>query len=355
MLVVMDQLGEMENMQNLAAESELQFKETDSLIEDKEKIKSLLQEKNADGYFILGEEFIDSGQINIFTEEQQPVGGFNLENILSEILQNQRLAREGMEADYVDYLTARTTVFATTIGEEGELTAQEERSSEDFMLAIALAIFMIVLIMGSGSLLLLSAMQEKRDRMAEIILSSISSDNLMAGKIVGHFILGIIQLVVWSLLALPVAWYFFDLEIGTFLLRPIMPLLLLFALLGFFMFAALFVGIGATMEDMQSASNTQGMVFMIPWIPVIFIGAVFTNPGGIIAQVTSIFPLTSPLIMMGRLGLTQVPVWEVVASVALLLLTVLFFIKIASKLFRIGMLMYGKTATPREIWKWIWY
>ena len=86
----------------------------------------------------------------------------------------------------------------------------------------------------------------------------------MGGKIVGHFILGIIQLVAWSLLALPVAWYFFDLEIGTFLLRPILPLLLLFALLGFFMFAALFVGIGATMEDMQSASNTQGMVFMLP-------------------------------------------------------------------------------------------
>ncbi len=351
--LVNDQLGEIEYMQQMGENYQLEFLETDKYLEEEKEIESILREKDVDGYFVLNKELIETGKIKIYTEEHQPPGSINLENILTEIMQNYRLSLAEIEPEFVEFLTARTTVVPSLIGDVEEI--EEERRPADFLLAIAMAVMLFILITGSGSMLLMSAMQEKRDRMSEILLSSISSDHLMGGKIVGHFILGIIQFVFWSLLALPIAWYFFDLDIGEFLLTPIFPLLLLFALLGFFMFAAIFVGIGATMEDMQSASNTQGMVFMIPFIPIILIGPVISNPGGIIAQVASIFPLTSPLIMIARIGLTRVPVIEIVVSALLLLLTVLFFIKLASKLFRVGMLMYGKTATPAEIWKWLRY
>ncbi|MFW6030185.1 MAG: ABC transporter permease, partial [Halanaerobiales bacterium] len=287
--LITDQLGVSEYAQQIADGYNLEFQAVDKTIYNEEEIKSLLQKKGAEGYFILDQEFIDSGQINIFTEEEQLSAANNIENILTEILQKQRLAEEGMAAETFDYLTAQTRMLVSTIGED--VIDSQERFN-NIALAMALGVFVLILLMGSGSMLLMSAMQEKRDRMSEVILSSVSSDDLMAGKIFGHFILGIIQLLVWGLLALPAAWYFFDIEIGQFLLRPILALLLLFGLLGYFMFAALFVGIGATMDDMQSASNTQGMVFMLPWLPVIFIGPIFSNPGGIIAQVASIFPLT---------------------------------------------------------------
>ena len=87
------------------------------------------------------------------------------------------------------------------------------------------------------------------------------------------------------------------------------------------MFAALFVAIGATAEDIQSVNSFQRVIIMIPFVPLILFGPVFSQPGGIVAQGASIFPLTSPLIMIARLGLSQVPVWEIVLAAGLLILT----------------------------------
>jgi len=200
-----------------------------------------------------------------------------------------------------------------------------------------------------------SALQEKQNRMAEIILSSVSSDNLMQGKIIGHFLLGIFQLALWLSIGLPAAWYFLDMTILAMISLGQLPILIFFALTGYLLFAALFVGIGSTMTDMQSASNTQGMVFMLPMLGFIFVGPVISNPNGLAAQIGTFFPLTSPTITILRLGLAEVPTWELVVAAIILLVTTLLVIKAAAKLFRVGMLMYGKSASVAEMWKWMRY
>jgi ABC-2 type transport system permease protein len=131
-------------------------------------------------------------------------------------------------------------------------------------------------------------------------------------------------------------------------------LFLLIAVLGYLLFAALFVGIGATMSDISTAGNFQGLVIMLPFIPLFFIGPVSADPSGTLAQVLTYVPFTSPVILLLRLVLLDEWRWlEIVLSLAVLAASVWLFMKLAGKIFKIGILLYGKNATPKEIWKWI--
>jgi ABC-2 type transport system permease protein len=109
------------------------------------------------------------------------------------------------------------------------------------------------------------------------------------------------------------------------------------------------------MDDIQNAGNAQGLVMMLPMLSFFFIAPVVSNPNGSVAVLASFFPFTSPVIMIIRSAMTQVPVWQVVLSVIVLLLAVLAISLAAAKVFRVGMLMYGKTASLAEIGKWLRY
>ena len=109
------------------------------------------------------------------------------------------------------------------------------------------------------------------------------------------------------------------------------------------------------MEDIQSASNTQGMVIMMPMLSFIVIGPVITNPEGMIARIATFFPVTTPIISMLRIGMEAMAGWEIAVAGVVMVISTWLVIKAASRLFRVGMLMYGKTATWREMWRWIRY
>lgn len=176
----------------------------------------------------------------------------------------------------------------------------------------------------------------------------------MQGKIIGYFVLGILQVTVWIGMAAPVALALVDYPIIEYLLVPELLLFLLIAILGYLMFASIFVGLGATLEDSSSGSNFQGFVFMIPWLPFIFIGPVLTNPEGMLSQVLSYIPFTSPGIMILRLSILDEWPWvQIFISLAILIVSIWLLMKLAGKIFRIGILIYGKNATLPEIWKWL--
>lgn len=128
-----------------------------------------------------------------------------------------------------------------------------------------------------------------------------------------------------------------------------------FGLGAYLLYAALFVGMGATMEDLQSAGNSQGMVIMLPMLSFLFIAPVVSNPNGVVAVLASIFPFTSSVIMIVRSSMVSVPLWQMVLSAGLLVLTAAALAMMSAKIFRVGMLMYGKTASMSEIVKWLRY
>ncbi len=272
-----------------------------------------------------------------------------LRGALTALLQQLRLASSQISPEQVAFVTAPAQVKEIAIEEELEPQAMHMAVSGVFTILVFFLIF------TSGTMLMQSALQEKRDRMAEVILSSVSPRELMQGKILGHFLLGLIQLGFWIALGLPIARYFWDFSVMEALQAVNLPVILFFGLGGYLLFSALFVGLGATMEDLQSASNSQGLVLMLPMLAFLFLGPTFTNPDGTVAVFASIFPFTSPAIMMLRTGLTRVPLWQTLSSAGLLLVTALVLMGLAAKIFRVGMLMYGKNASLKEVARWLSY
>ncbi len=313
----------------------------------REGIQEAASEAGADGYFILDDSFFEEGQLTLYTFEATTASFAGLQALLNDSLQQYRMEEYGLEREVVAEVTAVAQLQVSSLAED------EREMGSRVITAVIFGGGLFFLLITSGSMLLYSALQEKKDKMTEIILSSISAEGMMAGKIIGHFLLGMIQIGVWFGIGLPLADYFFDFPILEAFFNPALPLFIVFALLGYLMFAALFVGIGSTMEDIQSASNSQSMVFMLPVLPVLIIGPVFSNPGGLLATLGSLFPLTAPIIVIVRTALGVIPVWEIAISAVILLVTTVIFTLLAARIFRVGMLMYGKSASFSEVLRWL--
>jgi ABC-2 type transport system permease protein len=133
-----------------------------------------------------------------------------------------------------------------------------------------------------------------------------------------------------------------------------LPLMLLYAVIGYLMFSALFVSMGATINDIYAAGNFQGVLFIIPMLPVFFIGAIIQNPHGIVAKVGSYFPLSTPGVMLFRLVIaSRIPTMEIILTLGILAGTTFLIMRLAGKIFKTALLMYGKNATPAEIFRWL--
>lgn len=341
---VVDELGAVETLQAVLPETLIL-----KLQDGQADLAKLVQETNAHGYFTLEADFAATGRTHLFYNKWHGESISALRQGLTVLLQQLRLSASEIRAEQVAFVTAPAEIMQISLQDE----AEPERMQ--FAVSMVFTVLIFMLIFTSGTMLMQSALQEKRDRMAEVVLSSIRPAALMQGKILGHFILGLIQLGFWLAIGLPLAVYFLELPLLEILAGVNLPVILFFGLGGYFLYSALFVGLGATMEDLQSAGNSQGLVIMLPMLGFLFLAPTATNPEGAVAVFASLFPFTSPVIMMMRSGLAPVPLWQLLTSGALLLATGWLFSLGAANVFRVGMLMYGKNAAPKEIIKWLRY
>lgn len=330
--------------------------ETD-LAED--AILNQLQDAENMAYVPLTEDALNEGTIPVYLSDDLGDEFMNQISFLEEPLQQVQLEKYGFSSEELALINQKVTFEEGESKEApGEAAAEEESASVDPLERLipggfaGIVLFSIVI---SGMMIFQSASQEKKDKIAEIILSSLTPNELMQGKVIGYFVLGIIQVGVWLALLLPVIMWQVDVPILEYLFVPELAVLLAIAVLGYLLFASLFVGIGATIEDVSTSSNFQGLVIMLPFLPFVFVGPILTDPNGVIAKVMSFVPITSPSIMLIRLStLDEWPWMEIIISIVILILSVWLFMKLAGKIFKTGILLYGKNATPKEIWKWMW-
>jgi ABC-2 type transport system permease protein len=214
-------------------------------------------------------------------------------------------------------------------------------------------IFAMILFIGAflnGTMTLYGVVKEKASRVVEIVLSSISSREMMAGKILGQGLAGLIQVVLWGGVAAvvlsalvpglswrltPVQWVSYPLYFA----------------LGYLLISALFATLAAGMKDVQS-SGAQFLVGMIPYLPMMFSAGIVQQPNATWIRIASFFPPFTPGMMMIRVSMAPIPWWEVAGTILVLGLFDLVFIRVAARAFETAMLMYGKNATLRELWRW---
>lgn len=309
-------------------------------------------------YLFINQQSLEENRVAIYTSGETDSSFPGQLQALTTPLQSMKAEASGLTEQEINQLLEPISFVEGTNQSESSLAEDNTiTSSQDPWENILPGVFAGVIMLSitfTGMAIFQSASQEKKDKIAEIILSSLTPSELMQGKIIGYFLLGLVQVAAFIVILLPFIIWQTDIPILEYLLVPRTILFVLIALLSYLMFAAIFVGVGATMSDVSSAGNLQGFVMMLPFLPFIIIGPVLSNPSGVIATVCTYIPFTSPSVLLMRLTMLDNWPWvEIIIAFAVIILSILIFMKIAGKIFEVGILLYGKNATPKEIWKWI--
>lgn len=352
-----DEIGIIDELTQYASESGLEWSIEEANVEIGD-VAAELDGAEDTAYIFLNEAALNDGVVPVYiAEDVDPFFSSQLAIFQGPILAHQMKALGLTEEQSL--AVSRGIQFVEMDAEEmtNDKALEDEASGEDFLAGIVPAAFggiIFISILFTGMAMFQSASQEKKDKIAEIILSSVTPEELMQGKIIGYFVLGLVQAAVLLVFLVPMILFLTDVPLFEYLFVPETLLFVLLAVLNYLMFAAIFVGIGATIEDVTTSGNFQGIVMMLPFLPFIFIGPVVGDPSGLMAQIGTYIPFTAPGVLLLRLTMLDVWPWlEISISLVIIIVSVLVFIRLAGKIFKVGILMYGKNATPGEIWKWL--
>ena len=321
---------------------------------------------------------IENDSYSIYSNQQV---GLNLrksiEKQLEQISERNKLKQAGINLDIIEQAKTNINIETKIITSEGNTTSSSTEASIGIGFITGILIYMFIFMYGT--MVMRGVIEEKTNRIVEIIISSVKPFQLMIGKILGVALVGLTQFILWIVLTIIISSIaeiiFFDTtEItnnldsvdqsiilneftrltGGINLMLIFVSFLFYFLFGYLMYSALFAAVGSAVD---AEADTQQ--FMLPiTIPLIFsfilIQPVMDNPDGILAFWLSIIPLTSPIIMMARLPF-GVESWQLIISMIFLILGFIFTTFIAGKIYRTGILMYGKKISYKELWKWLTY
>ncbi|RMG77906.1 MAG: ABC transporter permease [Bacteroidetes bacterium] len=329
-------------------------------------------------------EYFSDEQISVTTSEA-------IERRLEKRIRNKKMEAAGLTQAQLDQLDTEVTLreIKESVTGEGELVQKDGQANAGLAtgLGMMMGMFMYIILLIYGSMVMRSVQEEKINRIVEVIISSVKPFQLMLGKVIGVGAVGLTQIVIWvvllmllQMIALPLlgltggggmpdpgAMSGVDPEEAMGVAQQMMeavaalnwafilPMVVLFFLGGYFVYSSLFAAVGSAVGDDLGESQTLVFPIMLPIIIAIFITmSIMNNPNSSIAVFGSMFPLFSPIVMPARLAFDP-PLWQVLLSLAILLGSAVFFVWLSGRIYRIGILMYGKKITFKEIWKWMFY
>jgi ABC-2 type transport system permease protein len=232
-----------------------------------------------------------------------------------------------------------------------------------FGYGVAMLLYMMIVLYGQT--IMRGVMEEKTTRVAEVVVSSVNTDTLLAGKILGVGFVAITQVLSW--LALTAACMVY---VVPMLVKPGAPspggslpsiapsaalALLAFFVLGFVFYASLFAAVGAMVNSQEDVQQASMPVMLLLVSSVIFMGPIMTNPGSAMARTMSLIPFSAPILMPLRMTLVPVPWYEVAGSILGVMLACAAAIWMSARVYRVGLLMYGKRPSFAELARWIRY
>ena len=278
-----------------------------------------------------------------------------LENAVSAAITSERLSGAGVDRSRIEELTRATDLRPVRLSASGE---REDRGA-GFLLSFVLLMMLYTTLIMWGQAVLTSVIEEKSNRVVEVIVSAVRPHHLLAGKLLGVGAAGLTQFMAWALTLFAISLLGAGAmgSMGGGKLPEIAPLTLVFFvvyfLLGYLMYAALFAALGACVNTTQEAQSLAFPVMMPLILAVIFFPMVLQAPDSTLAVGLSLVPFFAPLLMFLRISILAPPAWQIALSVSTCVLTIVAIMLVASRIYRIGILMYGKRPTFPEIMKWV--
>src|SRR5208283_4513784 len=259
---------------------------------------------------------------------------------------------KGNSADVITRAKNPLTITSTTLTTAGTPAAKQGGFSA-FILPYLFSVLLMLAIFTSSGYLLQGLGEEKENRVMEILLSSISPRQLLSGKVLGLGAAGLVQIVVWLISAnflLRMASATWGSVLGSLQITPEFLILgIVYFILGYLLLAVLMAGVGSISPTARE-SQQMSIIFIMPVIiPIYFMPLIMENPGNIVVKILTFIPLTAPITVMVRSGLSEIPLWELLVSIGILILSVWGLFVLTTKLFRTYLLMYGKRPDFNEI------
>ncbi len=307
----------------------------------REQLEQEVVDGRYSGFVVLSDESLMTGRISFYVDDVKAANPNVLRGHLAGAITSYRLDRLGLDPASVAAASGPIFIEPTSIAGESQPVASFVAPLIAGMVLIFSAIF-------SGQVLMYGVIKEKRNRIVEILLSSISSLELVMGKILGFGALSALQIFIWVSVGLAVASRLIDLgELG--LTPATLAPSITFFVLGYFLLASLFATAGATMKDAEGGSQMQGLVILIPMIPMFAASMILMHPNIVWVRILSHLPPFIPVTMLIRLAATNIAPWEMATTLVALILSSTLFILLGARIFEGAILQYERTVGLKDI------
>ncbi len=326
------------------------------LYQSDDQAKKALLDKKISVALEIPANYVNTGEVKVLTAGRGPGGEAISDSVRVRAFLVSHLLRDANPAvRHRAAYPARFVSVEVSKGEkEGKEAARPFGTVYDLLIPYFLAALLIITIFISSGYLLQGIAEEKENRIFEIILSSVSAQELLAGKVIGLGALGLTQVLVWlaSIVAFSSGSVLL-LATALPLLNKVVPLALtvVYYVLGFALYAVAMAALGSIGGNLKEAQQLSSIFSLMAAVPYMVSGFIITNPNAPLARALSYFPFTAPTMMMMRLPLGVVPTSDIMISLAVILVTIPFVLWAGARTFRMGILMYGKRPGIRDLWK----
>jgi ABC-2 type transport system permease protein len=325
----------------------------DASAAQRERLLGDLNANRIDGYIWMDSDALASGDV---TYARRNVGDLmgqqTVRAAISEALSHQRLAEKGVSLADSDRMLKGIDLDAVMVG------GGKER--QDRSLAALLTVFLIVLVLfvtllSYGVMVMRSVMEEKASRVMEILLCSATAEELMGGKILGVGAVGLTQVIAWAAMGFLIASPKVPGGASLHIPSSFIAYFLLFYLLGYVLYSAMFAAVGAAFNSTDEAQQWTFVIISPLIVAATLMTPVAVSPNSGMAVVASMIPFCAPVLMYLRIVAERPPAWQILLCVLLLIITTIGALRVGARVYRVGILMYGKRPTLREMLKWLRY
>ncbi len=309
-----------------------------------------------DEYFIIPVDYLEQGIVSRYVLEKELEVPGGTRSAMTRFLQSNLL--EGQTSPEIAERVKTPLLLANIRLDETGNIAEDQGGFESFLVPMIFAFLLIMSIGSSSGYLLQGLGEEKENRVMEVLLSSVSPRQLLTGKVLGLGAAGLIQVIVWLVSLIILTQLASDvvggLMAGLKIPENMLLLGIVYFILGYLLFAVIEAGMGAIGAN---AKESQQMVvaLMLPAVLPFYVFVIFLrdNPDHVVGTVLTLIPVTAPMSVFVRLGMSEIPLWELLVSIGMMVVAIVGGIFLAAKAFRVFLLMYGKTPGPREIIRYL--
>lgn len=296
-------------------------------------------------------------EVEYFAKNTSDFSIGTLERAINDAVSTLRLKRAGLNTAQIAAYTKRIEMKRNKITSSGGV---EEGGRADFVVAFIMLFFIYMTVLIYGLAVMRGVIEEKQSRIVEVLVSSVRPTQMMLGKVIGIGMVALTQVGVWALSALVLTTFGVSVFASRGLTMPNVPISLLiyfvvYFVLGYFLYATLYALVGATVSSEDEAQQAQIPVTILLVVPMMIFNMIMANPTSNASIALSMIPFFAPTLMMMRIAVVNPPLWQILLSMLIMLASILGCVWVAARIYRVGILMYGKRPSIAELGRWLRY